>query len=319
MTITNPGGVRAARSARSVRLLASLLVAAVVVGACGGSGGSDSTGGLGPLRVGLIPNISPEEQAARYAPLGEYLSAALGREVELFVATNYAGVVQAMASDRLDLAYFGGITYLQAEQLVDVIPLVTEIDRMTGTSRYLSAIVVRDDSPFRSLADLLAAGASFAMGDVASTSGSYAPRLMLIAAGARCDAGDLRICAPLSSVEFTGGHDAAAQAVLQGRTDAAGLELRILRRLESQGAVPAGALRVIAEVEVEGYPWVARAALGQETLDAIVAAFLAIDDPALLDLLRATSYTRVQAQDYDVMRREASEFGILAAIPLPTP
>jgi len=293
-----------------LRTLAGLIAAALLTAGCGGS----STADAAPLRVGLIPNISPEQQAARYAPLGEYLAEQLGREVELFVASSYAGVVQAMASDRLDLAYFGGITYLQAERLVAVEPLVTEIDTMTGTSRYLSAIVVRADSPWQSLEDLLAAGASLAMGDVASTSGAYAPRSMLVAAGARCDPRDLRSCPPLSSIEFTGGHDAAAQAVLQGRTDAAGLELRILRRLERQGAVPEGALRVIAEVEVEGYPWVARTAIGRETMEAITRAFLAIDDAELLDLLRATAYTRVGPEDYATMRDEAEAFGILAAI-----
>jgi len=292
--------------------LGHALVIALLLGGCSGSG-SEAT----PLRVGLIPNISPEQQAARYAPLGEYLSTQLGRDVELFVATNYAGVVQAMASGRLDLAYFGGITYLQTERLVEVEPLVTEIDAMTGTSKYLSAIVVRDDRPFADLQDLLAAGASFAMGDVASTSGSYAPRSMLVAAGALCDPRDLRRCSPLASIEFTGGHDAAAQSVLQGRTDAAGLELRILRRLETQGAVPAGALRVIAQQEVEGYPWVARSAIGRATMDAITEAFLAIDDPELLDLLRASGYVRVKASDYDAMRTEAEAFGILAAIDAP--
>jgi phosphonate transport system substrate-binding protein len=291
-----------------------LAVSLLAVG-CGGT--VDVADDLPPLRVGLIPNISPEEQAARYAPFRDYLAERLGREVELFVATNYAGVVQAMASDRLDLAYFGGITYLQAEQLVTVEPLVTEVDQMTGTSRYLSAIVVRSDSPYTTVAELLAAGASVAMGDVASTSGSYAPRAMLIAAGARCDTSDLRVCPPLAAVEFTGGHDAAALAVVQGRTDAAGLELRILRRLERQGIVPPDALRVIAQLEVEGYPWVARSAIGRATMEEITQAFLAIDDPDLLDLLRATAYVRVRAEDYDVMRREAAAFGILAAIPPP--
>jgi len=311
-----------ARRKRPRRLparLAALLATALLASACGAAddtpaGSADRGQAVGPLRVGLIPNISPEQQSARYAPFGEYLAEQLDRDVELFVASSYAGVVQAMAAGQLDLAYFGGITYLQAERQVAVEPLVTEIDAMTGTSRYLSAIVVRADSPHRSLGDLLDAGGSLALGDVASTSGSYAPRAMIVAAGARCETRDLRVCPPLASVEFTGGHDAAAQAVLQGRSDAAGLELRILRRLEQQGAVPEGALRVIAQREVEGYPWVARAAIGRETMDAIIEAFLAIDDPALLDLLRATSYVRVEAEDYAEMRSGAEEFGILAAI-----
>lgn len=303
------------------RPLALCLLAAAValVVGCGSSGestvGASEPEGLpDPLTVGLIPNVSPEEQQARYEPFRDYLSEALGVDVELFVASDYAGVVQAMASERLDLAYFGGITYLQAERETPVRPLVTEVDQMTGTSRYVSAVVVRADSPLRSLADVLDAGGTFAMGDIASTSGSYAPRSMLVSAGAACTPEDMRDCPPLDAVEFTGGHDAVAQAVLHGHADAGGLELRILRRLEREGAIPEGALRVIEEREVEGYPWVAREAIGAAAMDAIAEAFLAIDDADLLDLLRAEEYTTVDASDYERMREEAEEFGILSAI-----
>lgn len=264
-----------------------------------------------PLVVGLVPNIAPDEQRARYEPLKEHLEDALGVDVELSVASDYAGVVTAMAAERLDVAYFGGLTYAQAEQQVDVTPLVTEVDRETGTSTYVSAIVVRDDSPYETLDEVLEAGGRFAMGDVASTSGSLYPRIMLVEAGAECDTRRLTDCPPLEAVDFTGGHDAAAQAVLSGRADAAGMERRILNRLVRDGEIAEGALRVIEERAVEGYPWVARSALGRQAHEAITAAFLAIDDPDLLDLLRAESYVAVGPSDYDEVRERALELGLL--------
>lgn len=305
---------------RSSSRVIVVLLAALLGAGCGSQtdpGGTveavESEGLTEPLTVGLIPNVSPEEQEARYEPLAEYLADALGVDVELFVATSYAGVVQAMASDQLDVAYFGGLTYLQAQREVAVEPLVTEVDQMTGTSRYISALIVRDDSGHESLQDVLDAGGTFAMGDIASTSSSYAPRAMLLDAGARCTPEDLGHCPPLESVEFTGGHDSVAHAVLQGQSDAGGLELRILHRLEEEGAVPEGELRVIDEMEVEGYPWVARAAIDAQAREAIAEAFLAIDDPELLDLLRADGYTSVDAADYDQMREEAEQLGLLRA------
>ncbi len=92
------------------------------------------------LRVGLIPNQAPDRVRARYQPFQQYLSRKLGMPVELFVATDYAGVVEAMASDRLDVAYFGGVTYVQAEQRANVYPIVTEIDRETGTTNVVLAM-----------------------------------------------------------------------------------------------------------------------------------------------------------------------------------
>lgn len=295
-----------------------VLAVLALLSACGDGSRDQANPGEGgapdPLVVGLVPNIAPDEQRARYQPLEEHLEEALGVDVQLFVAADYAGVVGAMAADRLDLAYFGGVTYVQAEQQVDITPLVTEVDRETGTSRYISAIVVREDSPHETLDDLLDAGARFAMGDVASTSGSLYPRIMLVDAGAQCDTRQLTVCPPLEAIDFTGGHDAAAQAVLSGRADAAGVERRILNRLVRDGEVPEGALRIVEEHEVQGYPWVARAALGQEAHEAITEAFLAIDDPELLDLLRAESYTPVGPDDYDEIRERAQELGIIEAV-----
>jgi phosphonate transport system substrate-binding protein len=293
------------------RVRRTLLVALLLVLLSGCGTASGTTTERQTLRVGLVPNVAPEAQRARYAPLGAHLERELGRRVELFVASSYAGVVTALAAGRLDLAYLGGLTYAEAERQVALTPLVTEVDRDTGTREYVSAVVVRADRPLRSLQDLLDAGASFAFGDPGSTSGSLYPRLLLDRAGADCSATTLTSCPPLSSIRFTGGHDATALAVAGGRVDAGGLELRILRRLEREGVVEPAALRVVAEERVMGYPWVGRTALGQRLLDDVSDAFLRIDDPVLLDLLRAKSYARVSPADYDEVRREAGRLGLL--------
>ncbi|MCL4553670.1 MAG: phosphate/phosphite/phosphonate ABC transporter substrate-binding protein, partial [Actinobacteria bacterium] len=160
------------RSNLAVVLLVLAALGASVLGGCSpaDSGPTEGPGAseASPLRVGLIPNIAPEEQKAKYEPLREYLEDTLGRPVELFVATNYSGVVQAMVSGHLDMAYFGGLTYAQALQQVELEPIVTEIDAETGTQEYYSVIIAGVDSGVETLADL--AGKSFAFGDPASTS-----------------------------------------------------------------------------------------------------------------------------------------------------
>jgi phosphonate transport system substrate-binding protein len=261
--------------------------------------------------VGIIPNIAPDEQLARYEPFRAYLEDRLDVEVELFVATDYAGVVTALVSGTVDLAYVGGLSYAQARAQAQVVPLVTERDRETGTANYFSAIVARDEAPYDETADVVADHARFAFGDPSSTSGSLYPRAMLRDAGADCDTTDLLACPPLESVVFTGGHDASAQAVVNGSADAAGLELRILRRLEAEGSVPAGALRVIETREVIGYPWVAREGLSPETRDTITEAFVSMTDATLLELMRAEEYLRVTEADYAGLQDLAAELGLL--------
>ena len=298
-----------------LRPVLTVLLAVVVLAACGGApaapSGAAATTLPAVLRVGLIPNIAPEEQRATYAPFGTALGRALGVDVELFVAPSYAGVVTALAAGKLDVAYLGGLTYVQAERQVPLTPLVTEVDQQTRTPRYLSAVVVPSTSRARTVADVVRSGGSFAFGDPGSTSGSLYPRLMLTEAGARCSTTSLERCPPLSSVRFTGGHDATALAVSGGRADAGGLELRVLRRLERTGAVAPGRLRVVGTREVMGYPWVARTALGPQQLDRVRQAFLDLDDPVLLDLLRAQVYVTVSPADYDEVRRAARTSGLL--------
>lgn len=290
------------------------LTAILIAGGCARAGGGADASGEGettsPFRVGLIPNIAPEEQRAKYEPFGTYLEQKLGRPVELFVATNYAGVVQAFVSGKLEMAYFGGLTYVQAEQQTAIEPIVTEVDAETGTEKYFSLIVTAKDGPVRTLADLK--GKTFAFGDPSSTSGSLYPRIMLVEAGFKNDSAKLDSLPPLEQVIFSGGHDATAESVVSGKVDAGGLEGRVLSRLIKEGKVPADALRVVKKTLVQGYPWCVRADLGAEPKNQVIQAFLDIEDKDLLDLMRAERYVEVSADDYDDVREQAKALGLLA-------
>ena len=277
-----------------------------------GCGGGSSGEGQAPaeeepevLRVGLIPNQNPESVEANYVPFGEYLSEQIGREVELTVPVSYGAVVEAMVNDELDLAYFGGLTYVQARERGDVVPLVTEINPETGDTTYRSVIIVPSDSDIQEVSEL--EGRDFAFGSVSSTSGSLYPAIMLRDAGI-----DYRT--DLGNFNYTNGHDATAQAVANGQVDGGGVEDRILYRLQDEGVIDAGSVRVIGESdEIQGYPWAVRNALPDDLKMDIAQAFLDIDDPALLDLLRADGYERIEAGDYDYVEEQATELDLLTA------
>ena len=287
--------------------LVVILVAAIALAGCGGGGGGEGGGsasGDEPLRVGLIPNENPEEVEAQYQPLEDYLKKELGREVELSVPTTYNAVVEAMVSGELDLAYFGGLTYVQARQRADVHPLFTEVNPRTGTTKYRSVIIVPADSDVRKVEEL--EGRDFAFGSVSSTSGSLYPSIMLKQAGV-----DYRT--DLGEVIYTGGHDTTAQAVANGRVAAGGLEDRILYDLREEGIIEKGKVRVIEESDpIEGYPWVVRDDLADKDEQALTDAYLNIEDPELLDLLRAEDYKRVRASDYDYVEKQARKLDLLA-------
>lgn len=287
-------------------LIASLtLWVALLLSACAGLGSVSvgSQGGERPptLRVGLIPNIAPDRQRALYEPFREHLTKTLNQPVETFVATDYAGVVEAMASDKIDLAYFGGVTYVQAELRADVYPIVTEIDRETKTSKYYSAIIVRADSSYQRVEELR--GKKFAFGDISSTSGSLYPRIMLDKAGIR-DFTDPQLFV------YTGGHDATLAAVANSAVEGGGIEKRIMERAFDAGTVDRSRIRIIQQAEVQGYPWVVRTKLDRAYVDQIAAAFMNIQDPELLRLMRAERYTKITKDDYNEVRQEAERLGL---------
>ena len=285
--------------------LVLVLIATIALAGCGGAGGGGgSASGDEPLRVGLIPNENPEEVEAQYQPLEDYLKKELGREVELSVPTTYNAVGEAMVSGELDLAYFGGLTYVQARQRADVHPLFTEVNPRTGTTKYRSVIIVPADSDVRNVEDL--EGGDFAFGSVSSTSGSLYPAIMLNQAG-------LDYRTDLGEVVYTGGHDTTAQAVANGRVAAGGLEDRILYDLQEEGIIEKDSVRVIEESDpIEGYPWVVRDDLSDRDERALTEAYLNIEDAKLLDLLRAEDYEKVQAGDYDYVEEQARKLDLIA-------
>ncbi|HLL56392.1 MAG TPA: phosphate/phosphite/phosphonate ABC transporter substrate-binding protein [Rubrobacteraceae bacterium] len=279
------------------------LTVLLLLSSCGGGDAESGAAEPDPLRVGLIPNQSPESVEAQYEPFGDYLSQQLGREVELTVPTSYTAVVEAMVNDELDLAYFGGLTYVQARDRGDVTPLVTEVNPGTGDTTYRTVIIVPPDSDIEEVEDI--EGRTFAFGSANSTSGSLYPAIMLQDEGI-----DYRT--DLEEFTYTGGHDATAQAVANGGVDAGGLEDRILYDLIDKGDVEEDSVRVIEESDpIEGYPWVARGALTDDLKEQIAEAFLDLEDPTLLDLLRAESYERVEAEDYDYVEEKARELDLL--------
>ena len=66
------------------------------------------------LRVTAIPDESPTELARKFEPLGKYLESKLGLKVEFTPVTDYAAAVETLVNKKIDLAWFGGFTFVQS-------------------------------------------------------------------------------------------------------------------------------------------------------------------------------------------------------------
>lgn len=68
------------------------------------------------LRVSAIPDEAPTELLRKFKPLGAYLEQQTGMKVEFVPVADYPAVVEALATDRLDMAWLGGFTFVQVNQ-----------------------------------------------------------------------------------------------------------------------------------------------------------------------------------------------------------
>ncbi|HMG22249.1 MAG TPA: phosphate/phosphite/phosphonate ABC transporter substrate-binding protein [Kofleriaceae bacterium] len=293
--------MRAIAVPRIAVLLAVLAWAAAP--ACSKSGGGGDKPAGKTLRLSMIPTTDPGKMARESEPLVSYLQQATGAKIELTVPLNYAAVVEAFGADKVDVAYFGGFTYVQAHKRFDAQPLV----QRERDQAFHSLFITQADSPIAGLVDLK--GVSFAFGDVNSTSGHLMPEYFMRQAGVDPEV--------IAKATYTGGHDATALAVANKKVDAGALDEAVYARLTKDGKLDAAKLKVFHTTPpFFDYVWAARKQLEPALADAFRKAMLALDPgnpqhKPVLDLLQATRYVAADDASYDKLREAATSAGLL--------
>jgi phosphonate transport system substrate-binding protein len=159
---------------------------------------------------------SVETQAAsltRYEGFADHVKQTLGVDLDLHLASEYAGVIQAIAAGQIEVMDMGASGYAAAwiETNGGVEPLVVPKEE-DGSIGYYSVMFVRADSPYHSVDDL--AGKTFAWADPNSTSGYLFPLVSLRGMGIEPEK-------HFGNVVFSGGHEQSIIGVLDGAYDAA--------------------------------------------------------------------------------------------------
>src|SRR6185312_11846443 len=164
------------------------------------------------LRVSAIPDEAPSELQRKFKPLGEYLKAKTGMDVQFTPVTDYAAVVEGLAARKIDLAWLGGFTFVQARLRTEgqAVPIVQRAEDEKFTSKFIVPL----DSPIKSVADIK--GHTFVFGAPSSTSGSLMPRFFLQQQGIVPER-------DFKTVAFSGAHDATVAFVASGRAEAGAL------------------------------------------------------------------------------------------------
>jgi phosphonate transport system substrate-binding protein len=253
--------------------------------------------------MGLIPAENNEEMVAKFEPMRAHLEKKLGQKVKVFTATDYTGVIEAMKKKRVDIAWFGPLSYYLAEQEAGAEAFAVGVNE-SGKSTYRSIFVVPGDSPAKSLKDLR--GKNVAFVDPASTSGGLMPTYMI-----KKETGMM----PeqfFGKFTYAGSHDAAELAVKNKTVDAAADNDITYPKMLAKGLITKESNRVLLESpDLPGSPLVYRgdlpADLKKQIQDAIINAHKDIKVSGYGNIVR---YDAVKPADYEMIRNMVKELGL---------
>lgn len=256
-----------------------------------------------PLIMGLIPAENNQEMTKKFEPMRVYLEKKIGRPVKVFTATDYTGVIEGMKKDRVDIAWFGPLSYVLAEQEAGAEAFAVGV-RTNGQSTYRSIFVVPGNSPAKSLKDLK--GKKVAFVDPASTSGSLIPSYMVKKATGQMPQ------AFFSQLTYAGSHDAAELAVKNRTVDAAADNDITYQKMLDKGLITKQSNRILATSNpLPGSPLVYRndldKATKQKVRQAILNAHKEIKVTGYGDLLR---YDPASPSNYQQIRNIVKELGL---------
>lgn len=247
------------------------------------------------LKVALLPDENASQLIKRNQPLKSYLEDKLGKKIELIVTTDYSSMIEAMRFGRIDLAYFGPLSYVMAKTKSNIEPFAAMIT--DGKPTYRSVIIANVESGVNSYADIQ--GKKMAYGDRASTSSHMIPKTVLLGAGLKADED--------YEQHFVGSHDSVAVNVANGNADAGGLSEVIFAYVSERGLIDPSRVKVLGySKEFPQYPWAMRSDLNTELKSRIKDAFISLDDDAVLTNFNAEGFAPIADSDYDVIREMGS-------------
>jgi phosphonate transport system substrate-binding protein len=257
------------------------------------------------FRITAIPDESPTELARKAQPLIKYLEDKLGMKVEWTPVTDYAASVEALVNKKVDMAWFGGFTFVQAEVRSGgkVIPIVQREE-----DEKFRSVFITSDPAIKTLADLKGKDVSF--GSQSSTSGHLMPRSFLLQAGVNPDKDFKRVA-------YSGAHDATIAAVASGKVQAGALNISVWDKFVADKKVDTEKVRVFYTTPpYYDYNWTVHADMPAALREKLSAAFLALsrDTPAgkeILELQRATRFVPTKAENYKGIEAAAKSAGLL--------
>ncbi len=290
-----------------LRITALLLILGGLALGAAGCGGGETSSGEPAFVVGAIPDRNVSTLNRRFDRFTDYLNRETGLRVEYTRSNDYAALVTAFRRGEVHLAWFGGLTGVQARRAV---PGSEAIAQRPRDRSFRSKFIVRADLDVRNLSDLK--GRTVTFGDENSTSGHLMPRHYLLQAGVNPEE-DFA-----AEPNYSGSHDRTWKLVESGADQAGALNEAVWERAVRENQVDTGTVRAFYTTPAYyDYHWTLHAdvdeVFGPGTGESVQRALLEMGDEQrdILALFRAEGFVSTKNENYTAIAETAEDVGIL--------
>ncbi|WP_290538941.1 putative selenate ABC transporter substrate-binding protein [Alcanivorax sp.] len=281
------------------------LLAAVLLSAC-------NEPHTGTFVFTAIPDQDESQLEKRFGVVALYLEEQLGVPVKYVPVKSYAAAVTAFRNNEVQMAWFGGLSGVQARRLVPGSQAIAQGLEDPDFKSYFIANTSTGLSPSETLTEAFVEQTSFTFGSKGSTSGRLMPEFYLR------DTFNQSPDQLFEKVGFSGDHSATIALVQSGAYATGAVNYKVWERELEEGKIDTDKVQVIWETP--GYPdyhWTVRGDLNDKFGDGftqrVTEALLAIDDPVLLNAFPREKFIPASNDDFAPIEETAEAIGLLDA------
>ncbi|HLO12191.1 MAG TPA: putative selenate ABC transporter substrate-binding protein [Pseudoneobacillus sp.] len=258
------------------------------------------------FNIGAIPDQNAADLNRSMEEMAKYLSEKTGFDVRFVPSVDYSALVTGFDRGEIQLAWFGGLTGVQARSLV---PEAEAIAQRPRDQEFHSVFIKQKGLPINKLEDLK--GKSFTFGSESSTSGHLMPRYYMQEAGVNPDS-DLN-----GKPNYSGSHDTTYKLVESGAFQTGALNEAVWESAVKEGKVDVNKVEVFYKTpSYYDYHWVINKVddkYGEGTRDKVLEALLAMtsDQNKILEIFQTDKFIETKNENYAAIEDVAKKLGII--------
>ncbi|MDA0265946.1 MAG: phosphonate ABC transporter substrate-binding protein [Cyanobacteria bacterium] len=262
---------------------------------------------IAEIEFGILSTESADNLKPVWEPLLADMAEAVGRPVKGFYATDYAGVIEGMGAGKVQVAWYGGKSYIEAAERSSAEAFAQTV-ALDGTKGYYSHLITNVENPIVAEIDVEAgngdqyvienaADLTFAFNDPNSTSGFLVPSYYVFAQN------EVNAEKIFSELVYAGSHEATALAVAENQVDVATNNSENLARLEETSPGSLEKIQIIwTSPVIPSDPLAYRSDLPDCLKSSIQDFFFNYDDEEVLAGLQWTRLDPAEDADWNTIR-----------------